>query len=145
MTLALIPEADALIAGWLRGHPDVIALDANVAGTLPDTIVKSWIRVTLLDGRDDERCRVEHLVDFMVQLDCYAGRDSTREGEGQGEASTLARTARAVLKAAEGATVAGVVVTRVRFTGHIRVPDTDMEPARERYIVTAEVMLHRAA
>ncbi len=51
-------------------------------------------------------------------------------------------TSRAVLKLRQGTAADGVVVTRVRFVGDTRLPDTSMEPARERYALTAEVMFH---
>ncbi len=54
------------------------------------------------------------------------------------------RTARAVLHALAGTTTDGVVVTRVRFTGHLRAPDTALEPARERVVLTAQLMLRPA-
>lgn len=144
MTLQLIPEADALIAAWLREHPAIIALDANVAGKLPDSIVKPWIRVTLLDATDDVVSGAEHLIEFFLQLDCYAGKAASDADEGQGEASTLARTARAVLKATQGTSSGGVVVSKVTFSGMLRLPDTTMEPARERYVLDVTVSLHGA-
>lgn len=140
--LTLIPEADALVAGWLRAHPAIVDLDANVAGTLPDTITRPWIRITSFGPDDDAASRLEHLLDFFLQLDCYAGAAATRAGEGQGEASALARTARAVLKAMQGQTADGVVVTQVRFGGMPRIPDTDFEPARERYVLDVFVRMH---
>ena len=142
MTLALIPEADALVAGWLRDHPAIVALDANVAGTLPGTIVKPWIRVTLLDATDDVMSGVEHLIEYFLQLDCYAGKAATDIDEGQGEASTLARTARYVLKATQGTAAGGVVVSRVTFSSMLRLPDVTMEPARERYVLDVTVSMH---
>lgn len=142
MTLPLIAEADALVAQWLREHPDIVALDANVAGTLPDSIEKAWIRVTSFGPSDDDNARLEHLLEFFLQLDCYAGAAATRAQQGQGEASTLVRTVRAVLKAREGQVADGVVVTAVRFGGMPRIPDTDFEPARERYALDVFLTLH---
>lgn len=144
MTLALIPEADALVAGWLRAHPAIVSLDANVAGTLPDSITRPWIRVTSFGPDDDETSRLEHLLDYFLQLDCYAGSVSTKAGEGQGEASTLVRTARAVLREKQGQTLDGVVVCEVRFGGMPRIPDTYFEPARERYALDVFVRMHAA-
>jgi hypothetical protein len=145
MTLALIPETDVLVGKWLREHEAIIALDANVAGKLPDAITKPWIRVTLLDNLNAGASRIDHLLDGMLQLDCYAGIVSTRAGEGQGEASTLARTAWAVLAAMQGTVADGVVVTDVqRVSGPTHDTDTDLEPARERYLLTVSVMVHIA-
>lgn len=139
--LAVIADAEALIGAWLREHDDIAALDARVAGQTPNSLTRPWIRVTQL-AAPDESAGTEHLIDYMVQLDCYAGSDATNGHTGQAEATLLARTARAVLKATEGSTVDGVVVTRVKFSTHMRAPDTAMEPARERVILVAELMMH---
>lgn len=143
-TLPVIPDAEALIGGWLREHDDIIALNARVAGRTPNTTSLPWIRVTQLDAPPITRSRLEHVIDYMVQLDCYAGSEAMNDHVGQREASLLARTARAVLKALEGTTADDVVIAGVRFTTHLRAPDTDMEPARERYILTAQILMHPA-
>lgn len=142
MTLAVIPDAEALVGAWLRDHDDLTALGARVAGRTPNTTTMPWIRVTQLDATPIARSGLEHVIDYMVQLDCYAGADAMADFAGQAEASIVARTARAVLKDLEGTTADGVVVTRVAFTTHLRAPDADMEPARERVILTCLLMMH---
>lgn len=137
-----IPDAEALVAGWLRDDVSIEAMDARVASETPKTMQRPWIRVTQLDATDDARSSIEHLLTFMVQLDCYAGEIATTAHAAPAEASLLARRARAVLKDTCGQVLDGVVVSQVRFTGHLRLPDTTMEPARQRVIVTAEVTLH---
>lgn len=144
MTLPVILDAEALVGAWLREHDDIIALDARVAGRTPDSTTRPWIRVTQLDATPIPQAPHEHVIDYMVQLDCYAGKQATDDFTGQAEASTLARTARAVLKALQGTTAGDVAVARVGFTTHLRAPDADMEPARERYVLTAELMMHPA-
>jgi hypothetical protein len=101
-----------------------------------------WVRVTQLDGTDIGG--LEHLIDYLVQLDCYAGKDAMDDHVGQAEASLLARTVRAVLKAAKGQTIGDAVITNVGFQGMPRIPDPDFEPARERYVLTATIHLHAA-
>jgi hypothetical protein len=98
------------------------------------------VRVTQLDGADVSN--VEHLIDYLVQFDCYAGKDAMDDHVGQAEASLLARTVRAVLKAAKGQTIGGAVISSVRFQGMPRIPDPDFEPARERYVLTATIHMH---
>jgi len=144
MTLTVIPDSETLIGGWLREHPDIAAQDARVAPRTPRTTSLPWIRVTQLDATPIARSGLDHVIDFMVQLDCYAGSDAMSSFQGQAEASLLARTARAVLKAVEGTVTDGVAVSRVRFSTHLRAPDTALEPAQERVVVTAHLMMRPA-
>jgi hypothetical protein len=144
MTLVLTPNLEALVAKWLREHPDLMGLGVRVGPRIPESTTGPWVRVTLLDLPDDPVSGVEYLLDGMLQLDCYAGSTAAKNQTQQAEAYAVAATSRAVLRAMQGSTSDGVVVTRVRFNGHARIPDTDMEPARERYILTAEIMVHRA-
>ncbi len=142
--LPVILDAEQLVGGWLREHDDILALDARVAGRTPDALTRPWVRVTQL-AAPDEGHGLEHLVDYIVQCDCYAGSDAMSDFRGQATASDLARTARAVLKALERTTTDGAVITRVRFSTHLRAPDTAMEPATERVVLTAELKMHPAA
>lgn len=144
MSLPVIPDCEALAGAWLREHADIVALDARVAGRTPNSTSRPWIRVIQLDATPVARSRQEHVIDYLLQLDCYAGQQATDDHVAQAQASLLARTARAVLKALEGTIADTVVVSRVRFTGHLRAPDATLEPARERVILTAELMLHPA-
>jgi hypothetical protein len=140
VSIAVIPDCEALVGGWLREHPDIAALGARVAGSTPRSMTAPWVRVTQLAAPDVSG--VEHLIDYTLQLECYAGEDAQAAHAGQAEASLLSRRVRAVLKGMEGVQADGVVVTRVVFSGDARLPDNALEPARERYVLTAEVMLH---
>ncbi len=144
MTLATAPDLELLIGKWLREHPDLIALGVRVGPRTPERAAGPWVRVTLLDLRDSRVSEVEYLFDGWVQLDCYAGSSAVKAQTQQSEAHGVAAAVRAVLKSTQGTAADGVVVTRVRFNGHARIPDTTLEPARERYILTAEVMVHPA-
>lgn len=140
--IVTLPDVEALVGGWLTADPDFAALDARVAARTPDSMTRPWIRVTLLAQTDDLASGLDYLVDFTLQLDCYAGATAQAAFTGRQEAWRLAATARSVLKGRQGTQADGVAVTRVAFTGHARAPDAMFEPARERYILTAEVMLH---
>lgn len=142
MSIAIAPNIEALVGGWLREHEAIAALGARVAGKTPDKMMAPWIRVTLLTQDDDPRSAREYLFTNLLQLDCYAGKTAMDAHDGQMEAWTLKANARAVLKTMQGEAADGVVVTRVRFTGDGRFPDTTMEPARERYILTVEITAH---
>lgn len=142
MSIAVIPDCEALAGGWLREHPDIAAMGARVAGSTPRSMTAPWVRVTQLVATDSASSGIEHLIDYTLQLECYAGEAAQSAFTGQAEASLLSRRVRAVLKGMEGVQADGVVVTRVAFSGDARLPDTALEPARERYVLTAEVMLH---
>lgn len=144
MSLTVIPDAEALVGGWLREHEDIAALDARVAGSTPNSRTRPWIRLTQLDARPIARSRFEYAMDYTLQLDCYAGETAMDAFAGQAEASLLGRTARAVLKALESTTTDDVVVSRVRFSTHMRSPDTTTEPALERVILVADILMHPA-
>lgn len=137
----MIADAEKIVGAFLREHADVVALDANVAGRTPSSITKPWIRVTQLDAADAPSGH-DHLVDYLLQLDCYAGQEAMKDHTGQAAASTLARTARAALKELEATSVEDVVVSEVQFTSMARIPDTDFEPAHERFILDTRVRLH---
>lgn len=141
--LPVILDAEQLVGGWLREHDDITALDARVGGRTPDTLTHPWVRVTQL-AAPDEGHGLERLIDYIVQCDCYAGSRAMSDFQGQATASALAKAARAVLKALEGTTTDGAVVTRVRFSTHLRAPDAAMEPAMERVILTAELKMRPA-
>lgn len=145
MTVQLIPSIETILYSYLEDHPDLVTLGARVAGSLPSEQseqVAPWVRVTQLDATDVGG--IEHFIDYLVQLDCYADVVSQRAHTGQAAATLLARTVRAVLKTLQGETVDGVVVSSVRFQGMIRQPDTDFKPARERFVLTAAIHCHAA-
>lgn len=141
-TVIVLPDVEALVGGWLTASPLITGMDARVAARTPDSMTRPWVRVTLLTAEDDPASQVEYLVDYGLQLDCYAGSTSMAAYTGRAEAGLLARRVRAVLKAQQGVSADGVVVTRVRFPGFARLPDTAYEPARERYVITVEVLAH---
>jgi len=129
----VIPDAEAIVASYLREE-----IGERVVGKTPSDISTPWVRITQLDAVNESSSRPERLVDFILQLDCFAGNEI--EGA-QEEASDLARAVRAALAGMEGPQDGGVV-TGVRFAGMPRVPDDSIEPARERYALTAHVYMH---
>lgn len=139
MTLTLTPDGEKLVSDFLRDHPDLAELGARVVSKTPPDRATPWVRVTQLDAGQATRDPSDHLVEFFLQLDCYAGADG-----GKPQASLLTRTARAALQTIAQASHADAVVTGCRISGAARVPDTDFEPARERFVLTATVWAHAA-
>lgn len=138
----MIPDAEKVVSGYLRAHDDIVALDGRVVATTPSEksggIARPWIRVTQLDDRAVNDSRSDHLIEFMLQLDIYAGSTG-----GQPEASLLNRTVRQALRDMPGEHD-DAVVTGVRFVSALRLPDSDIEPARERYVRTVICWMHVA-
>lgn len=136
----MIPDIEKLLHAYLRDHDDIVALSAEVVGQTPGDTDGSWVRLTLLAAPDNSS-GIEHLIGFLVQLDCYSSHAGL-DGSPQKEASVLGRTVRAVLKDLQGTTLDGVVITDVGFPGMLRLPDQDFEPARERIVLTATIRAH---
>lgn len=133
----MIPDAEQVVGAFLRTHDPIVALAARVVGTTPDDTSAPWVRLTQLDAGDEAGSGVEHLIGFFLQFDCYAGKTG-----GQAQASLLAGTVRAALASMPDQDLATVVVSRVRFTTHARLPDIDFEPSRERFVLDAIVQMH---
>ena len=123
-------NAEKIIADYLRAE------DLRVVVQTPRDTSTSWIRLTQLSA--PQRTRAPHLYEFMLQLDCYAGSNG-----GQPEATDLAWTVRDLFDVIEEGDHDGVVVAGSQNAGHLRRPDDDFEPARERVILTQLVWLHR--
>lgn len=135
MPTALIPDSERLVYDYLSAHGSVSALGTRFVGRTPRATGAPWVRITLLDARQAAR-PTDHLTDFLLQFDIYAGS--------QAQVVTHANTIRAALLDMQGGIHSGSVVTDVRFAGMFRTPDTDFEPARERVILTASVFAHPA-
>lgn len=135
--MTLTPDAELVIGAYLRSHPDIQALGARVVATTPDDTSEPWVKVMQLNAPAVGDSRTDHLIAWMGQFDCYAGKTG-----GQAEASELTRIVRAALAAMPESSVDGAVVTGVRFVSCPRLPDESFEPARERYPLTATIYLH---
>lgn len=131
------PDAEAIIGKYLRTRPAIKALKARVLGEATDDHRTPWVQVVQLDYRAVGDSRSDHLLEWFGQLSCYAG-----ETGGQAEASLLTRTVIEAIVALAEEEVEGAVVTGARIVSAPRIPDTDIEPARERYPVSVEVWLH---
>ena len=93
----------------------------------------------MLDARNATNGPVEHLVNYLIQADCYAGMEP--QGA-QGEASSLSFAVRAALQNLRGQTLDNATVTGVHTISHVHLPDQAFEPWRERYVLTVEVWAH---
>ena len=127
MALTLAPDVEKIVSDYLRTHADIVALNTRIVGKTPDNKSTSWVRVTKLDNPQVNQ--PNWLRAFLLQLDCYAGATG-----GQPEANLLARTVEAVVWTLPNA---GVTIL-----GGPRDLDTDLEPARDRVITSADIRMH---
>lgn len=133
-------DAEFLVGKYLAAQ-----LDARVVGRTPEDTSGAWIKLTQLDARAVDSHRSDHLVDYLLQFEVYAGS--------QRDVHSLANATRAALAVLPGPRTAtrsddteeAAVVTGVIFSGMPRLPDTDFKPARERVILTASVFAHPAS
>lgn len=139
----MIVDGEKVISRYLRGRleadEDAGIAATRVVGKTPSDLAAAWVRITELDAPQDPSSQFDHLVAFYLQLDCYASATG-----GQPQAKLLARTVRAALLDAPAASHTDCVVTSARVNGFSRVPDTGIEPARERVIITATIHAHPA-
>jgi hypothetical protein len=134
----VILNAEAIIASFLKEQPAVAALvGTRVVAQTPPSTDKPWVRVTLIDPQNKTGIRrVEYLVGYYLQLDCYTGKTG-----GQAEAFALAKAVRDALVTAPGTAIGDVIVTDAAPLSMPRSPDTDLSPARERFILDIEITM----
>ncbi len=134
MSIALLPNVEALVSAFLRGRSEITALiDDRVYTVLPKGVVFPTLRLAQYDDALVTQ-RPLWVATSFLQLDAFGGTKA--------DAYTLAATARAVMAAYLPGTHAGGVVTDVRFSGMRDEPDADYEPAKPRWLFTAEITVH---
>lgn len=137
MTLLPVPpDIEVIVGRYLRADPAVDSVvDSRIGSKHPSVTTQPWVRLILIDDTQAPASSVLHLVTAHLQLDCYAGSG------GNTQASLIARTVRAALADMPNVEHDDAVIAHVR-TNLRRLPDPDFAPARERYIVTADVTWH---
>lgn len=133
----MIPAGAQIVGDYLRGHAAVAAITGEIVSKTPDTTSRPWVRIHQLDATNAPKLPLDYLITYFVQLDCYAGADNDVD-----EAELLVRTVREALDDMPNFSHAAVV-SSVKFSGLSRLPDEDFEPARERYVLDAQVVMHR--
>lgn len=136
----MLPDTEVLVVAHLRATDAVMALTQRVGTKTPVSLDGQFAKVTLLDEGMHRGSRALHVVHPLVQIDCYG---SSNRDSAHAEASLLARTIREAIVAMAAASHSGAVVTAARATQR-RLPDSELDPPRERYIVTCELTLHAA-
>jgi len=126
-------DIEALLTSYLQNETG-----ERIVGEIPSDTSEPWVKVALLDGRDQTR-PTDYLNNFLVQLDCYAGENGPT---GQGEAQSIASAVRGFLLAMPSEDFLDAVVTNVVVRGPRRIPDTEFKPARQRFILECEIDVH---
>lgn len=136
----MVPDVEKIVGNYLRADAGVAAAapGVRIVGKTPGDIDRPWVRVTQINTVKAGRSSRDVLNGHVLQLDCYAGRDG-----GQPEANLLARTVRAALDVIP-AQHDDAVITGTRPGGMSRIPDVDIDPPRDRVIVTVTVYAHPA-
>ena len=136
MALVVAPDVEQIVADYLRNHEDVRAVVTRVVSRTPASTETPWVRWVQIDDWDQAR-PANHFRGYLLQFDCYAGSDNSRE-----TASLIARTVIAALCAMSGRTLRGATIADATASAS-RIPDDRVgDPPRERYIVTATVYAH---
>ena len=134
----MIPDIEVLVVTHLRATLAVTSLTSRIGTRTPSSLQGQFARVTSLDERQTPRSPALHLIDCLVQVDCYG---SSNRDSAHAEASLLARTIREAVHAMPSASHSGAVVTAARVSSS-RQPDATLEPPRERYVLTCELTVH---
>lgn len=133
----MIPDVEALVGTYLREDEAVSEITDRVGGRTPRETSDPWIRITQIT--DEKISRPLAFMRVELQLDIYGPEDRATAHE---TASTLARTVRESLDAMPETQFDDAVVSAVTFGPLSRVPDSDFEPPRERFVLTARVHVH---
>lgn len=129
----MILSMEEVATTYLEGREDVLAAIVSVT---PPSVDDAWVKVTQIDPQDLSPEVGDYFVSHLIQFDCYAGKEG-----GKDEADLLTRTVRAALREMRDG-VEGAVVSQVTFTSCPYLPDPDLEPARPRYSLSADIYAH---
>lgn len=134
----MLPDIEIVVVAHLRATTAVMVLTQRIGTRTPPDVAGQFVKVTLIDDEQAPNVPALHLVSALVQIDCYG---SSNRDSAHAEASLLARTIREAIVAMPAATHTGCVVTAARANSR-RLPDTSLDPARERYVITCDLTLH---
>lgn len=124
---------EKLVANYLRTTDGL-----RVVAKTPNDTDEAWVRVRLLVSRQPDNLPFYRFREAYVQVDCYASVDN-----GQPEASQMAEAVSLALSEMDQAEHEEGEVTACRIeNGGMHEPDTNFNPARERFIVTASIWAH---
>lgn len=124
-----IPNGDEVLAEYLREVDDL----PRVVNSTPDNLDKPWVRLSQL-AAPSETEPVDHLIRFMIQVDCFSGKDG-----GRSEATDIGIAVRDAIKSMPGQTE-GAVTTGTECVGDSDSLDTAIP--REYRTQTYYIWMH---
>lgn len=132
-----IPSAQKVTIAYLKTFDAVQKAGARVGVGTPESRSAPWIRVTLLADPPTDGGVADHHVEAFMQIDVFAG-EAKNTALAVDELSISVREALRVMNQAEheGAVVTGAQSSRTHM------PDTDEEPAMERFQISATIWMH---
>jgi hypothetical protein len=136
-----VPDIEKIVSDYLRADPAVSAITTHILAKTPPKTDEPWVKVTMYGAPQLPGSRLDRLVPFALQVDCYAGYTG-----GKPLANDLARAARAAVKQMEGGIYGGAVISAVSIRDMPHSPDPNLKDdqgnERERYILDATVYAH---
>lgn len=134
-----VPSALQVTVAYLKTVDAVRAAGARVLTGTPTNRSAPWLRVTLLADPPTDGGEADHLIEAFMQVDVFAG-EKVNSALAVDDLSIAVREAIRVMKYADhkGAVVTGSECSRSYM------PDTDEEPAMERFLLSATVWMHAA-
>ena len=134
----MIVDGPAIVHAHLTAESAITTIVGDrVTDITPEDVSHPWVKVQLIQAPQADNVPFDYLVPFTFQIDCYAGK-----GQAQTEANLLGRIVRASLNEMPHTTHTDAVVTQVRHISFRFMPDTDLEPARDRYVLLTTVVAH---
>ncbi len=132
-----IPSAQKVTIAYLKTVDAVEKAGARVLTGTPSSRSAPWIRVTLLDDPATDGGIADHHIEAFMQIDVFAGEAKNIIATVD-DLSIAVREALRVMNQAEhdGAVVTGAQSSRTHM------PDTDEEPAMERFQISATIWMH---
>lgn len=134
-----IPSALQVTIAYLKDVGAVKAAGAKVLTGTPTDRESPWIRVTLLDDSSTDGGEADRLIAAFMQIDVFAGEDQNSVGT----VDNLSIAVREALRTMKHSAHKGAVVTGAE-SSRTHMPDTDEEPAMERFQITSTVWMHAA-
>jgi len=136
----VIVDGPAIVRAHLAAESAVTSIvGTRITDRTPDSVTNPWVALQLIQAPQADNIPFDYLVPFTFQIDAYAGK-----GQSQAQANLLGRVLRASLNEMPFTTHSGAVVTQVRHLSFRYLPDTDLDPARDRYVLLTTVVAHNA-
>ncbi|RTL08423.1 MAG: DUF3168 domain-containing protein [Acidimicrobiia bacterium] len=133
MTVDLAPDAERLVATWLRDQDAVAAIfDDRVYTEIPTSPVWPLARLVRIGGNPTDR--LARLDSPLLQIDVWGGPKATAYA---GIATILAHLASGLVGTHDLGTV-----TAVEVGGPSWLPDDTYQPARPRYSADVRLWVH---